>query len=280
MCWSAPVAASFAAFEFVSLVIIACRVRYAAAKWRGPADLWILPLLSTILAIELLEAIAWGLDVVDPLPTDEEALEVYTCPWANVVITRIALIPIALQPFCAVLPIWGTAPPNGSNSRETFKLPLLSAGLVSIGIIASLVVGELFGDSTPAVAVQPLSCTNSLGFAADQTCTFIGAHGHLHWTLRMSMSWLSPGGFAYAVAMVVPVFFARPFAPVGMPFLIFLGIFAALIVRMGGSFEAASVWCWSALALILYFVLYPYVLAVYPERRARAGDKVQALIVA
>ena len=98
-------AASFAAFEFVSLVIIACRVRYAAAKWRGPADLWILPLLSTILAIELLEAIAWGLDVVDPLPTDEEALGAYTCPWANVIITRIGLIPIALQPFCAVLPI-------------------------------------------------------------------------------------------------------------------------------------------------------------------------------
>ena len=57
-------------------------------------------------------------------------------------ITRVGLVLIALQPFCAVLPIWGTAPHGtGFSSRETFKLPLLWPPFGS-SIIVSLLLGE------------------------------------------------------------------------------------------------------------------------------------------
>ena len=72
--------------------------------------------------------------------------------------------------------------------------------------------------------------------------------------------------------MVVPVAFARPFHIVGLPFAIFLAIFALLIVRLDGSFEAASVWCWSALALILYFLLYPFAIAAFARRGGSQGE--------
>ena len=53
-------------------------------------------------------------------------------------------------------------------------------------------------------------------------------------------------------------------------FLVMLVVFGLQLLHFGGSFEAGSIWCWSALPTHVYFCMQPY---VWPCHEASEANK-------
>jgi hypothetical protein len=120
------------------------------------------------------------------------------------------------------------------------------AAALAASLFAALALGEV-GE----VDLLPFEATGRRGMHAEETCSLLGARGHLHWVFKMSANFMLPNGFAYMLMMVPPLF-ARPRHLLAAPLGAYLAVFAALFSSMGYSFEAGSVWCWSAIGLHCY----------------------------
>lgn len=89
------------------------------------------------------------------------------------------------------------------------------------------------------------------------TCTYIGLHGHLHWTIAMTETTLTPNAFAYAM-LFLSTAFARPKHIVAVPCLIMMSIFFLQSIWFEGSFEADSMWCFTAIVVFVYYTIQPW----------------------
>jgi hypothetical protein len=99
---------------------------------------------------------------------------------------------------------------------------------------------------------------NDLDFRGKQTCTFLGLYGHLHWVWKLSSFYLMPSAWSYIILMLAAVA-AKPFYLFSAPILFMLVLYGVFTISFKGSYEAGSVWCWSALAFYTYLIIQPYV---------------------
>jgi hypothetical protein len=120
------------------------------------------------------------------------------------------------------------------------------AAVLALSYYVALVLGEV-GE----VDVVPFEATGRLGMHGAGTCTLRGKFRHLHWVFKASANFMLPNGFAY-VFMMLPPLLAEPSRLLAAPLGAYLAVFAGLFCAMDYSFEAGSVWCWSAVGLHAY----------------------------
>jgi hypothetical protein len=126
----------------------------------------------------------------------------------------------------------------------------------------------------PFFEAKHVSRSNYMGFAHNETCAYIGRSGHhLHWTSAYADTHMSPNTFAY-VLLWIPLVFARPLRFCALPFLLMLGVFGFQLYALNGSYEAGSIWCWSALNVHIYFLVQPHIWPIIVEELESNGKKV------
>jgi hypothetical protein len=114
---------------------------------------------------------------------------------------------------------------------------------------------QLFSDTRNST----LSWSGFRDYRHWETCTFIGKSGvHLQWTTNMDDTYATPNMFSYLM-LSIPLWYAKPFKLIAGPIVLSELLFFWQSWRLGGSFEAASVWCWSAMLILSYYCAYPYV---------------------
>lgn len=227
MCWSRDVSLGFALAEASSLI---CLWRLSDGFARPARHL--IPLMVSICVIELVEACIWN--GVLPSPGGDSSL----CDATNRFLTRVVFANLAFQPLLANLAALRLQP-----KRELFRTTSVMAAALAGCFLTALALGEV-GD----VDITPFEASGYLGMHGTETCSFAGARGHLHWVFKTSANFMLPNGFAY-VFMMLPPLAARPSRLLAAPLAAYLAFYAILFVHMGYSFEAGSVWCWSAIGL-------------------------------
>ncbi len=243
MCWSQGVSWGFAIAEALSLAWL-CRHSDGFAR---PVR-HLRPLLASICFVEVAEACIW--------PTVSKtvfASALGGCSAANRLLTLAVFANLSLQPLLANLAALALARrerarPLGEarEAVEAFRITSLMAAALAAALFAALALGEV-GEAD----LLPFEATGRRGMHGEETCSLLGARGHLHWVFKMSANFMLPNGFAYMLMMVPPLF-ARPRHLLAAPLGAYLAVFAALFSSMGYSFEAGSVWCWSAIGLHCY----------------------------
>lgn len=91
--------------------------------------------------------------------------------------------------------------------------------------------------------------------------------------MKLSGHVLLPNAFPYFVLLAI-VIFVQPFRLVGAIITIMLCVFTFFYVRYGYSFEAGSVWCWTALLMDLYLLIGLPLLEHRAEKRTEREAKV------
>ena len=101
------------------------------------------------------------------------------------------------------------------------------------------------------------------------TCAYAGPHGHLQWSAALSLHELAPSAFPYFLLLALPSVWHRPAWAAALPVGVLLAMLALLILAMDGNMgEAYSVWCFSGVAMHLYYLLLP-AWFVWPEPARR-----------
>lgn len=247
MCWSLEVSLAFASAELIALAFIAwrCATQAHASPAIASQRYW-LPAMVSIASIELLEVLLWAEG--DSLTPITEAVHA-TCTARNARLTRALGLLIYWQPLAF---IWACQHGGDPSNRERLLAPQWMAVAMGVACLVALGLGERAG-----VEVHDAALSHFRSFASRRTCTYIGRHGHLHWTFRMAAGHLLPNTFSYLLLTSTCVL-ARPAAirvVVSLYLLAYIGCLAAL----DWSFEASSVWCWSAIVIYAAFIVQPYV---------------------
>lgn len=191
----------------------------------------------SICVIEFVEACIWQ---TNPTVLGSSAL----CDATNRLLTRVIFANLAMQPLLVNIAAARLEP-----DRELFKATSIMAIVLAGCYMLAYVLGEV-GE----VDVLPIAASGFLGMHATETCSFVGAHRHIHWLFKMSANFMLPNGFAY-VFMMLPPLAAKPRRLLAAPLGAYLAFYAVLFVSMGYSFEAGSVWCWSAIGMHVYACL-------------------------
>eukprot|EP00970_Alexandrium_tamarense_P009741 scaffold1954_cov146-Alexandrium_tamarense.AAC.10 len=116
--------------------------------------------------------------------------------------------------------------------------------------------------SAKTAKLRTLADSDYLSYLNTETCTYLGRGGHFHWTLASADSFIVPNSYTYAL-LWFSCSFARPLRLFSGILFFGLVLFMLFLVELGGSFEAGSVWCWSAIILILYITVQPYLLPIH-----------------
>jgi hypothetical protein len=254
MCWSQQVSWGFAVAEALSLLLL-CRL---AGGFAGPVK-HMRPLLASICLIEVLEAFFWPTVSVSSAGNRCGI----SCGSGNRFITLAIFANLSVQPLLVNLAALALAKlAKAQPQREAFEITSRMAAALAVCFLGALALGEI-GE----VDIVPFEATGKLGMHATETCSLLGAHGHLHWVFKMSANFMLPNGFAY-VLMMLPPLFARPWHLLAAPLGAYLAIFAGLFFSMGYSFEAGSVWCWSAIGLHCY----AYIMCLFARQRRKTAE--------
>lgn len=247
MCWSQHVSWGFAIAEALSLLLLG---RLAGGFARPVKHMR--PLLASICLIELLEAFVWPAVSVSG-----------SCTSGNRFLTLAIFANLSTQPLLVNLAALALAKHEAAQpQREAFEITSRMAAALAFSFFGALALGEV-GE----VDIVPFEATGKLGMHATETCSLLGAHGHLHWAFKVSANFMLPNGFAY-ILMMLPPLFARPWHLLAAPLGAYLAIFAGLFFAMGYSFEAGSVWCWSAIGLHCY----AYCLCFFARHRRKTAE--------
>jgi hypothetical protein len=75
---------------------------------------------------------------------------------------------------------------------------------------------------------------------------------------KISAAYFAPNAYAYFLFGIAATA-ARPFHVASGPVGGYLVVFGIILASFHFSIEAASVWCWSAIGLHIYFIVQPYV---------------------
>jgi hypothetical protein len=211
--------------------------------------------------VEVVEALLWKRPL-DLMPVEMAGSD--QCSARNAFLTAIIfLCSIAWQPFLVLLPCRRT----GCHSNfELLRLPEMLAA--SFGVL--MVFFWVYTLLLEHPKLVSLAQHEYFSYRGQDTCTYIGRHGHLQWSIALVESTWLPKGRAYLFLFGCCAL-ARPFQLFGG--LVFgMTAFYMLQLAYYETFEAASLWCWSALLAFLYCTIQPYVL---PCPAAISGDAIR-----
>ncbi len=97
------------------------------------------------------------------------------------------------------------------------------------------------------------------GLWGPATCAYAGPHGHLQWSIALSLHELLPNALPYFLLLALPLLWHRPVWVAALPGGALLAVWAALLAAMHGNMgEAGSVWCFSGVLLHVYYLLLPF----------------------
>ena len=204
-------------------------------------------------AMEIIEAILWSRP--DDLVYIENS-EVQNCSLRNKHFTLAAWVFILFwQPFFA---IYSCRRSGKSENWKLLMVPEKLSVLFGLSILASYIYTI---SSSQPVLLRRLADSEYRSYMNNNTCTYIGKGGHFHWTLANVDSYLVPNSYTYAL-LWFSCACARPWRLFSGILLFGLSLFIFFLVQFHGSFEAGSVWCWSAMIMFVYVAIQPYALPV------------------
>jgi len=256
MCWSFEVSVLFAVVEAASIGFLYHRANNSANPY-VKAQVLVLPLLSSILLVESVEALLW----LDTTLTSVKAKDGPTCSTYNTSLTMLFWIFVfALQPLLCIIPCRRVGHPRNRDLFAAVELiaivlPIIHM-LVYLGQVIPQMMNPNFKMQPPRQNVQRHAYQT---FINSETCTYIGPNGHLFWTLATADCWFTPNASCYAI-ICMSLFYCKPkrfFAGIA---LFMCAVFLGLNTYFGGNIETASMWCWTGILMNIYFVVQPYVL--------------------
>lgn len=263
MCWSRQVSIAFAGFEAAMIIFIAFRaLRSKDVYIRG--QLFLLPLLLSVFAVETIEALLWE-DHDDGLLVPVHESSIRSCTLRNKSLTMaIWLGVVSWQPLWCILPCRRVGSPR---NRDLLLVPECLALFFGVANLFVYFVGLLM----ESPARRRLEESNFTSYLHTETCAYLGKSGHLHWSFATIDSFLTPNAFTYCL-LLCSVVVARPWLFSSAILTVNLLVFVLELMYFRMSFESGSVWCWSAVFLSTYIVLQPYVLPIQEPMYAKVID--------
>lgn len=259
MCWSKNISLATVIIESLCLIYVAQRSLRATNPLLKSYRLHF-PVMLTIISMEAVEALLWSrpdelLSIESAATATATAAEIEishnsdvvtvsattSCPLRNHALTTFVwLFILPFQPYLILMQERRSS--TTKHQRDLLRGPELLA--LTLGIVFDSFVAYSALVSGP---FRSLSDSGLRGYMSGQTCTYVGLHGHLHWTVRLVDTFLTPNVFSYLLLWSACLFF-RPIR--------YSSAFWAIVAFLGqslyfGSFEAGSVWCWSC---VLMFV--------------------------
>lgn len=217
-------------------------------------------MMISVAAVEFIEAALWHDDSLTHITfasaSAGAAAEPFSCSRYNQRLTLIIWICILpWQPLFLLSPCRHVEPLEYNHSR--FHLPELLAVLFGLAMVIHYLwtQSELVPYFLKRRSVEE---SNYHSYHHLHTCSFIGLHGHLHWTVATADTYMSPNGFTYHLLWIAG-WFARPRALFACAITLVQVVFAFHMLWLGPSFEIGSIWCWTGGLFHLYLLLQPYV---------------------
>lgn len=255
MCWSFEVSVGFALVEAICIAFVTVRALRSKDKWVR-AQLYNVPVLSSICAIEICEAFLW-LDT-NMSNIDDPIHERPCTPYNKAFTFVIWMIILPSQPFWCIFPL-----KRVGNKRNYYLMQAVEGMAIFyccfqwLCYIMQQIAENFDEDFVAPLPREYIKRMDYMTFSNSETCTYKGLHGHLFWTVNIETDWCSPNGVTYGIFwLAVP--FARPWrfsSIMGLP--LTLSIYF-LIFYFEYSPEVMSVWCWSGFISSIYAVLQPY----------------------
>ena len=258
------------------MAIIIARARRSTDPYvRG--QLWVIPLLSTILLAEVCETFIW----LDPNLISVRSRSVSnTCTPYNTFLTYLLWIFLfPTQPYFVILPCRRIPSGDSTNNRDLLKIPEYLALTFIVYFWSTMAMHNRFIYNTSDL-LHPREDLQAHGyqlFSNTETCSYLGRFGHLFWTLNTTESFFSPNAACYVILMTV-VFYTSTQT---WRFLVWCILFNAFIITgmcftFQGSVEIASVWCWTGISFHTYLLFQPYLLPCRLEDTVTAADAAAA----
>lgn len=267
MCWSFQV--SFA------VTIVELCVCLIMLKRRQGIDPAILPLCINVMLVELAETILWK----HVLPLSELASSTSVqCPYVNRNTTFFLRLVILFQPIAtAFYAMRGTELElkkyDTERTKELYQeykgkrnlfLHILIFTLLFSGLMIYAAIKHEFDESLvlpqEQLFMQSLQTSTQTALGS-KTCTFgPGPYGHLLWKFRVHiLDQLYTPNYAYYlyVGFLIPALYARPWLKIASVMAISLALFVASAIMVPNA-ESNSIWCFSAIYIHLYALVYPY----------------------
>lgn len=253
MCWSYRSSISFAAAEAFFIHVITIRALLSPDIYIRQ-QLHMIPMTLSILAIEVIEAFLWA-HPEEIIPIEKSQSQI-ACPKRNRDLTLAAWVIIFFQPFFVMYSCRRSGSPQ---NLRLFIIPEKLSILFGLSFIAVYIYTNSI--SFESVWRHSLEDSSYKSYTNDKTCTYIGKNGHLQWTIATLDSFFTPNAYTYSILWSSCIF-AKPLRLFSGILMFGLFLFVFFLFELRGSFEAGSVWCWSAMILHLYLVVQPYRLPV------------------
>ena len=257
---------TFATVESIFILNILLRAVHSKQE-HVRQQLFALPMMVSIFFIEVIEALLWSRPE-ELIPITDAATR--RCPTRNAKLTLLAWLCIIFQPLYVT---WSCRRTGDARNWSVFLIP----ERMSMAFAISMVVSYLYTALSPSMPLHTLADTNYTSYYNNETCTYIGKAGHLHWTLAIVDSYLAPNAYPYVLIWASCVF-ARPLHLVSGILLFGLFLFVLFLIGYHGRFEAGSVWCWSAIIMHLYIFLHPVLFSEYDKAGAFSEKQTWASI--
>jgi len=249
MCFSFAASTCAAIFELTCFIIVANRA-YRSKTQEVRDQLLMLPMLASVIAIELIETILWWRS------EELESIHVSDATRCSAHNRNLTLtIWTAVLPWQPLWAIFACRRSGTSRNQELLRVPEFLAFLFGFVCATSF----LFANFLPE---EPrfrkfFRSTKNTSYLNYQTCTYIGKTGSLHWTIKALDYFMTPNAFTY-VLLWTSVAFARPWRLFSGIMMLMLIILSGLLLDKHGSFESGSEWCFSALILFIWLVVQPW----------------------
>ena len=268
MCWSYEVSAACTVVEAVLILFLLVRSRLSSDPWVRKQWL-LLPCLTGVCLMEAIEAYIWSRE--DELVSVQETVEdsYRGCAKWNQRLT--AFVWLFILPW---QPLWVIMPCRRVGHRDNRRLLQVSEFLALVFAFANafFYLTSSLNPAEPSMfKVQTLADSHFQNYLHNETCTYLGSSGHhLHWAYRFPDTFLAPNAFTY-VLLWSSIVFAKPRRFASGIMLFAIALFFPLLLYFKLSFEAGSVWCWSAMYLFFYFVFQPYLLPCRDSTETQTG---------
>lgn len=224
-------------------------------------------MLVTVSLVELIEGFIWQDEPVSIVYADS-----HVCSRRNQALTLVIVLGLLpWQPFLVICPCRRV---GEARNRDLLQVPEGMAFLFGVAVSVTYVLTQILGPPffvTRSIMVEVPNLQDDLSHRYyknlfhTQTCSFVGESGrHLHWTMALADTWWTPNGWTYMM-LWLSVVVARPWAFASGIITAIMVLFLTLVVQFEGSFEAGSVWCWSAVVFSSYFVVQPYIFPCKPS---------------
>lgn len=278
MCWNQSISTLFTITESTLIIFLFIRSRLSHNKWVRSQWL-LLPSLLGICIMEGIEAYIWSLNNQLSLDSSNEyhplllqSIQETTgtttskCDkWNSRLTTFTWLFILPWQPLWVIFPCRRV---GSTKNKILLYVPEVLAILFGLSNTFFWVLTTMFIDNDnndneqsqqQLLYLQSLQESYYKSYLHTETCTYIGLSGqHLHWSYRFPNTFITPNAFTYAL-LWFSIIVTKPKRFAAGIYLIALGIFIIQLIYFQLSFEAGSVWCWSAIFIFIYFIIQPYI---------------------